>query len=823
MLEVLVGAALRSLLLAAAVWLTLRLPGLRNRQVQLIAWTIVLAASLLMPVATRVAALVIPPSPIIVPDVDQVFPLNPRVPPSQPADVALDGMLQTSATAPLAMRDDSPVMSDLRHRADATSHRFDWRTLASWVYAAVCGTLITRLLVGLLLTLRIARAATPVRESWTDGHDVRVSHAIGAPATFGSIILLPHDYAAWSRVKRFAVLAHEGSHVVRRDFIVQIAASLNRAIFWFAPLSWWLQHKLVELAEAVSDDDAILNLRDRPGYAAILLEVSCRAPQLPGGVAMARPATVRSRIERILAETAAPAFVSRRSGMILMSGLLLLVMVAAGPVAVSPRSAMTNDTVSAGEQAANQQIEIDPKLLDADVGFNEDMMNGSAMIVTRDGDHLLTGRIGLPRLAEYPYTDHDFFLTIGAPQNSFVTDQSGAVGRVVHHENGVVSTLDRISPETAQRFQADHDHRIAQELMPDTPVKLTPEALQNFVGYYQLTPTTIYAVTREGDQLFVQATDQKKLPVFPFGERDFFYTGTPAQLTFLMSEQGDGPALELILHQDGTDRTAERVSVAVMRQLQKRLDDERRPRAPVSIDANILDRHVGRYTNSAFTMTIPRDRDHYGRSESPEWCPKPVTVTKVKNVGGEHILEHLGPAPDDPSICLRSGTDGDAGRVPYNFPTGVAAQDGSILTFTPDSLDRRRSGFRAVLAGQISEASYVVSGGFPGQACCWSGTETLARMGQEELLIGGQAVSTIRLEYTYNSVSGTTRYAWQLWYDPKRHLFVKGRLADGSYAQRVGAMKPRYFDVISISDPCCGEKVADSYDGGVRSMPSRER
>jgi hypothetical protein len=162
MLGVLVGAALRSLLLASAVWLTLRLPGLRNRQVQLIAWTIVLAASLLMPVATRVAALVIPLSPIIVPDVDQVFPLNPGVPPNQPADVAFDGMLQTSATAPLAMWDDPPVMSDLRHRADATLHWFDWRTLASWVYAAVCGTLITRLLVGLLLTLRIARAATPV-------------------------------------------------------------------------------------------------------------------------------------------------------------------------------------------------------------------------------------------------------------------------------------------------------------------------------------------------------------------------------------------------------------------------------------------------------------------------------------------------------------------------------------------------------------------------------------------------------------------------------------------------------------------------------------
>jgi hypothetical protein len=50
MLALLVGAALRSLVLAAAVWLVLRIPALGNTRMQLTAWIIVLAAALLMPV-----------------------------------------------------------------------------------------------------------------------------------------------------------------------------------------------------------------------------------------------------------------------------------------------------------------------------------------------------------------------------------------------------------------------------------------------------------------------------------------------------------------------------------------------------------------------------------------------------------------------------------------------------------------------------------------------------------------------------------------------------------------------------------------------------
>jgi len=43
------------------------------------------------------------------------------------------------------------------------------------------------------------------------------------------------------------VLTHEWEHVRRRDPLVQWLALLNRSIFWFHPLAWWLERKLSEL------------------------------------------------------------------------------------------------------------------------------------------------------------------------------------------------------------------------------------------------------------------------------------------------------------------------------------------------------------------------------------------------------------------------------------------------------------------------------------------------------------------------------------------------------------------------------------------------
>src|SRR5206468_6075024 len=74
----------------------------------------------------------------------------------------------------------------------------DWRGVATGVYLLVAGVLMLRLGTGLLLTWRMARAALPIRESWTQGVDIRVSDAVGAPVTVGSTGLLPPESVGWS-------------------------------------------------------------------------------------------------------------------------------------------------------------------------------------------------------------------------------------------------------------------------------------------------------------------------------------------------------------------------------------------------------------------------------------------------------------------------------------------------------------------------------------------------------------------------------------------------------------------------------------------------
>src|ERR1700722_18907875 len=318
MLELLVGAALRSLFVAAAVGAALRLWRGRDPRMALTAWTLVLAASMALPLAMWLADVGLPDGAISVA----------RLPPAPSLTFRIETSLAmpAGAGAPVSL---APVWSAVE---------FGWRELASLIWFAGLVTLLLRLLTGLAMSWRLARAATPVRDDWTGGLDVRASPRVGAPATFGSVILLPCDYAAWTPAKRLAVLAHEGAHVARRDFAIQLVAAINRAVFWFNPLSWWLRRHLADLAEAASDAAAVASLNNRFGYARILLEFASRAPGPPSAVAMARRGSVTRRIERILSGLPPPTAMSRSAGAILASGIvpltiaLSLVTVLPGPL-----------------------------------------------------------------------------------------------------------------------------------------------------------------------------------------------------------------------------------------------------------------------------------------------------------------------------------------------------------------------------------------------------------------------------------------------------------------------------------------------------------
>jgi beta-lactamase regulating signal transducer with metallopeptidase domain len=276
MIALLLESALRAFALGAAVWLGLKVLRIRNARAEKTAWRIVLFVSLAMPLLVQFVG---PWARVTIP-----VPMPPQV--TAPSVTKIEAESSTrptpspgSAVEPMALPMSPVASSDaLVSEPPPTTprHSIDWQALMAAVYLAVAAVLLARLLIGIALIVRLVWAARPLREGWTAGCDVRVGDAIIMPVTFGRTILLPGDCADWSALKRLAVLSHEQSHIDQGDFWILLVASLNRAVFWFNPLSWWLLRRLTELAEIISDDAAIEAIGDSPAYAEILLDIAWR-------------------------------------------------------------------------------------------------------------------------------------------------------------------------------------------------------------------------------------------------------------------------------------------------------------------------------------------------------------------------------------------------------------------------------------------------------------------------------------------------------------------------------------------------------------------
>ncbi len=82
------------------------------------------------------------------------------------------------------------------------------------------------------------------------------------------------------------------------------------------------------------------------------------------------------------------------------------------------------------------------------------------------------------------------------------------------------------------------------------PVVALPVAtLDRFVGEYAVVPTFVLTLTREGSQLYAQASRQPRFPVYADSDSTFFYTVVDARLSF--EHDADGRIVALTLHQNG--------------------------------------------------------------------------------------------------------------------------------------------------------------------------------------------------------------------------------------------------------------------------------
>ena len=133
------------------------------------------------------------------------------------------------------------------------------------------------------------------------------------PVTVGLLhprIILPECSRDWPQAQLDAVLAHEGEHIRRRDPLFQWIALLNRAIFWFHPLAWWLERKLSGLGGRSLRCAVIARGYDAREYSEYLLDLA-RSVQRAGtridAVGMAMPGIgLKHRIRRMLSGVPVP-------------------------------------------------------------------------------------------------------------------------------------------------------------------------------------------------------------------------------------------------------------------------------------------------------------------------------------------------------------------------------------------------------------------------------------------------------------------------------------------------------------------------------------
>lgn len=99
--------------------------------------------------------------------------------------------------------------------------------------------------------------------------------------------------------------------------------------------------------------------------------------------------------------------------------------------------------------------------------------------------------------------------------------------------------------------------RIADAPAPRRELAVAPAILDRYAGIYELNPGFQFTVTRDGAQLYFQATGQGKAELFAESETKFFFKVVDAEVVFTVGP--DGPATALTLFQGGTEQVAKRV------------------------------------------------------------------------------------------------------------------------------------------------------------------------------------------------------------------------------------------------------------------------
>lgn len=133
-----------------------------------------------------------------------------------------------------------------------------------------------------------------------------------------------------------AILAHELCHVRRRDNLAAAVHMLVEALFWFHPVVWWIQARLVEERERACDEEVLGIIGDPQEYAEGILSVCKFYLESPlACVSGVTGSNLKRRVEAIMMGRRAYALSFGRKLLLTVGGILSVT----GPIIIGALNA----------------------------------------------------------------------------------------------------------------------------------------------------------------------------------------------------------------------------------------------------------------------------------------------------------------------------------------------------------------------------------------------------------------------------------------------------------------------------------------------------
>ena len=191
-----------------------------------------------------------------------------------------------------------------------------------------------------------------------------------------------------------------------------------------------------------------------------------------------------------------------------------------------------------GSGYAQGPIHVDPLLLGRYVGQYE-LSATYVLTILVESDRLYVRAPGRGTRVLIPASETEFIEVESGLRIMFgIREDTREVDHLVFEQQGFGRRADKVTSEVG--------------LDPETrpAMMLSDDVLSRYVGEYEEQPGFGISISKDGDQLLAQMTDQAGVEIFAESETEFFYRDTNTRISFRL---GNELVEALILHQGGVD------------------------------------------------------------------------------------------------------------------------------------------------------------------------------------------------------------------------------------------------------------------------------